>query len=99
MTGDVLRADGFLGDYHWTLSRSWRVNLEMRGADVMTLEPRRIVLSAERLEDCQDSLEETFHEIVDQAISRGWSIDETLIALNSLISKELADPNRAITLH
>jgi uncharacterized protein (UPF0335 family) len=64
----------------------------------MRLEPRQIVVSAERLEDCQDSLEDTFHEIVDQAISRGWSIDEILIALNGLISKEFSDRDRA-TLH
>lgn len=65
----------------------------------MRLEPCRIVLSAERLEDCQDSLEDSFHEMVDHAISRGWSLDETLIALNGLISKEFAAPNRAVSLH
>jgi hypothetical protein len=65
----------------------------------MRLERRQIVVSADRLEDCQDSLEVQFQEMVDQAISRGWSADETLIALSGLISKELADRDRAVTLH
>ncbi|MBW9064811.1 hypothetical protein JNB71_16005 [Rhizobium herbae] len=65
----------------------------------MRLEPRRIVLSAERLEDCRESLEDAFHEVVDQAISRGWSLDEILVALNGLIAQEIADPDREITLH
>lgn len=60
----------------------------------MRLEPRQIVVSAERLEECQDSLEVSFHQMVDHAISRGWSADETLVALSGLISKELADRNR-----
>jgi hypothetical protein len=55
----------------------------------MRSEPRQIVVSAERLEECQESLEATFHRIVDQAHSCGWSTDEILVALNGLISKEL----------
>jgi hypothetical protein len=37
--------------------------------------------------------------MIEDALSLGWSIDETLIALNGLISKEFADPDRAVTLH
>lgn len=59
----------------------------------MRLERRQIVVAAELLEDCQDSLAVPFREIDDQAISLGRSVDETLVALSGLISNELADRN------
>ena len=37
----------------------------------MRLDPRHIVIGAERLEDCQASLEEPLHEMIDHALSRG----------------------------
>lgn len=64
----------------------------------MRLEPRQIVVSAERLEECQDALEDIFHEIVDHAVSCGWSTDEILVALKGLVSREFADQAR-VTLH
>ena len=65
----------------------------------MRLDPYHIVVDAERVEDCQVSIERPFHEMIEDALSLGWSVDETLIALNGLISKEFADPDRAVTLH
>lgn len=74
------------------------VRLGTRGTDVMRSEPRQIIVSAERLAECQESLEDTFHQIVDQAVSCGWSTEEILVALSGLISKELSDRPR-VTLH
>jgi uncharacterized protein (UPF0335 family) len=66
---------------------------------MMRLDPRQIVVTVERLEDCQASLEQPFQEMVDHALSRGWSLDEALVALNFLISKEFAESDRVVTLH
>jgi hypothetical protein len=71
----------------------------MQGAGMMRLDPHLIVVDAERLEDCQVSIEGSFHEMIEYALSRGWSIDETLIAINGLISKEFAESDHAVTLH
>jgi hypothetical protein len=71
----------------------------MQGAGMMRLDPDLIVVDAERLEDCQVSIEGSFREMIEHALSRGWSIDETLIALNGLISKEFAEPDHAVTFH
>jgi hypothetical protein len=76
-----------------------QVNLGMQGAGMMRLDPHHIIVDAERVEDCQVSIEGPFREMIEHALSRGWSIDETLIALNGLISKEFAEPDRAVTLH
>jgi hypothetical protein len=74
--------------------------LGMRGViDMMRLAPRHIIVAADRLEDCQASLEQPFHEMVDHALSRGWSLDEILVALHGLRSKEFAASDRAVTLH
>jgi len=37
--------------------------------------------------------------MIDHALSVGWSLDEVAVALNRLVSEEIAVPERAITLH
>ncbi|KAA0700650.1 hypothetical protein DTW90_03125 [Neorhizobium sp. P12A] len=58
-----------------------------------------IVVSSERLEACEASLEGEFGDMIDHALSRGWSLDEALVAIAELVSKEFASPKRSVTTH
>ncbi|ANM13238.1 MULTISPECIES: hypothetical protein [unclassified Rhizobium] len=63
------------------------------------LNSRQIIVSSDRLHDCEDFLENEFHQIIDHALSVGWSLDEVAVALNRLVAEEIAIPARAVTLH
>ncbi|OWW04772.1 hypothetical protein ATY81_01995 [Rhizobium sp. R72] len=63
------------------------------------LDPRGIVISSDRLEDCKAYLGSEFQTLVDHALSAGWSLDEVVVALDGLAAEEIAVPARAMTLH
>jgi hypothetical protein len=58
-----------------------------------------VIVSSDRLEACEASLEAEFSSLVDHALSRGWSLDEALVAIADLVSKEFSAPKRSITTH
>jgi len=63
------------------------------------LKSRTIVITADRLDDCKDYLETDFHQLIDHALSVGWSIDEVVVALSGLAEEEISVPERAVTFH
>ena len=63
------------------------------------LNSRTIIISADRLDDCKEYLGTDFHQLIDHALSVGWSIDEVVVALSGLAEEEIAVPERAITFH
>jgi len=66
---------------------------------IRRVSPREIVVSADRLEDCKEYIGREFHEMIDHALSVGWSLDEVVVAVGGLAAEEVAIPDRAITLH
>ncbi|MBB3412190.1 hypothetical protein FHT87_006160 [Rhizobium sp. BK316] len=58
-----------------------------------------IIVAADRLNDCKDYLETDFHQLIDHALSVGWSIDEVVVALSGLAEEEISVPERAVTFH
>ncbi|MBW9055616.1 hypothetical protein [Rhizobium mesosinicum] len=63
------------------------------------LNSRAIIISADRLDDCKEYLGTDVHQLIDHALSAGWSIDEVVVALSGLAEEEISVPERAVTFH
>ena len=83
--------------------REARIARDERAKNVIgmtrVLNSRTIIISADRLDDCKEYLGTDFHQLIDHALSVGWSIDEVIVALSGLAEEEIAVPERAVTLH
>jgi hypothetical protein len=58
-----------------------------------------LTVSEERVEDCRDVIEPELHELIDKALSTGFSREEVLIAISELAAEDFAYVMKTPSVH